>query len=150
MTLHPAARLAVGASAGLALACGSPTDPNTQRVVGTIDRALSSARVIDAPGEVHSGVPFAVTVRTVGSSTCVSPAGGGVEVSGALARITPYDLVPEPGHDVVCTRDYAVHPRDLSVTLKQPGPARLRVVGLSASSADPVLDSVEVQLTVTP
>ena len=39
---------------------------------------------------------------------------------------------------------------NLTVTLKQSGPARLRVVGLSASSADPVLDSVEVQVPVAP
>jgi hypothetical protein len=150
MTLHPAARLAVGASAGLALACGSPTDSSTQRVVGTIDPGLSSAPVIDAPAEARSGVAFTVTVRTVGSSSCTTPDGGKVEVIGALARITPYDQVPDPGHDLFCTRDYVVHPRDLSVTLKQRGPARVRVVGFSASSADPVLDSVEVQLTVTP
>ena len=150
MSLQPAARLALGVGAGLALACGSPTEPNTQRVVGTIDPSFSGAPVVDVPEQVHSGVPFTVTVRTVGSSSCVSPAGGRVEVVGTLARITPYDLVPNPGHDVLCTRDYAVHPRDLSVTLKQRGAARLRVVGFSASSADPVLDSVEVQLTVTP
>lgn len=150
MTQHSAARLAVGASAGLALACGSPTDPNTQRVVGTIDPAFSAAPVIDAPGQVRSGVAFLATVRTVGSSSCVTPDGGKVEVSGSLARLTPYDQVPAPGHDIACTRDYAPHPRNLMVTLKQSGPARLRVVGLSASSADPVLDSVEVQVTVAP
>ena len=37
MSLHPAVRGAVGASAALVLACGSPTEPNTEIVVGTID-----------------------------------------------------------------------------------------------------------------
>jgi hypothetical protein len=58
--------------------------------------------------------------------------------------------VPDPGHDLFCTRDYAPHPRDLSIKLQQAGPARLRVVGFSASSAQQVLDSVEVQVTVVP
>jgi hypothetical protein len=150
MTLHPAARLALGASVGLGLACGSPTEPNTQRVVGTIDPGFSGAAVIDAPAEVRSGQAFSVTVRTVGSSSCTIPDGGLVVVTGALARITPYDQVPDAGHDLFCTRDYTTHPRTLSVTLKQAGPARLRVVGFSASTADPVLDSVEVQVTVAP
>jgi hypothetical protein len=150
MTLQPAARLGIGASLGFALACGSPTEPNTERVVGTIDPAFSGVPVIDAPAQVRSGVAFTVTVRNVGSSSCTSPDGGQVFVSGTLARITPYDQVPADGHDLFCTRDYTPHPRDLSVTLKQSGQGRIRVVGLSASSADAVLDSVEVQVTVTP
>jgi hypothetical protein len=150
MTLHPAARLALGASVGLGLACNSPTDPNTQRVIGTIDPGLSAAPVIDAPAQVRSNVAFTVTVRTVGSSSCTTPDGGQVIVTGPLVRITPYDQVPDPGHDLFCTRDYAPHPRNLSIKLQQAGPARLRVVGFSASSAQQVLDSVEVQVTVVP
>jgi hypothetical protein len=150
MTLHPAARLALGASVALELACNTPTEPNTQRVIGTIDPGLSAAPVIDAPAQVRSGVAFTVTVRTVGSSSCTTPDGGQVIVTGPLARITPYDQVPDPGHDLFCTHDYTPHPRDLSVKLQHAGQARLRVVGFSASSAQPVLDSVEVQVTVVP
>jgi hypothetical protein len=75
---------------------------------------------------------------------------GQVVVTGPLARITPYDQVPDPGHDLFCTRDYISHPRDLSVKLEHAGDARLRVVGFRASSAQPQLASVEVQITVTP
>ena len=107
MRLHPAARLAIGASAALALACGSPTAPNMHVVIGTIDPSLSGAPVIDAPAQARFGVAFVVTVRTVGSSSCVVANGGQVTVSGALARITPYDQVPITGHGGFCSRDYA-------------------------------------------
>lgn len=150
MTLHPAARLALGASVGLGLACNTPTDANTQRVIGTIDPGLSGAPVIEAPAEVRSGISFRVTVRTVGTSSCTTPDGGQVIVTGLLARITPYDQVPDSGHDLFCTPDYNSHPRDLSVKLEHAGDARLRVLGFRASSAQPQLDSVEVQITVTP
>jgi len=150
MTVHPAARLAVSASAGLVLACGSPTEPNTHRVVGTIDPRHSNAAVIDVPTQVQSGVAFKVTVRTIGSSSCVTPDGGRIDVTGSLARITPYDQVPDPGHGTLCTPGSILLPRTLSVALGRPGPAKLRVVGLSASSgADAILDSVEVEVTVT-
>jgi hypothetical protein len=149
MRLHPAARLFLGASTGLTLACGSPVEPNTHRVVGIID-PRHSPPVIDAPAQVRSGVAFTVTVRTLGTSGCVTPDGGRVDVTGALARITPYDQVPDPGHGALCSPDYTSLPRTLSVTLGQPGSATVRVVGLSASSsADAVLDSVEVPVTVS-
>jgi hypothetical protein len=136
--------LSLGLAAG---ACGSPTEPNTERVVGRIDPSLSSRPVVSAPAEARAGVAFTVTVTTVGSG-CTTAEGGAVEIRGDLARIVPYDPVPGAGHDTLCAESLAVLPRDLSVTLPRAGPARLRVVGQSASTPESVLDSVDIAISV--
>lgn len=138
-------------SLGLAaFACGSPTEPNTDRVVGRIDPSLSVRPVLAAPSQVRAGVPFAVTVTTVGFG-CTIAEGGAVQVSQGLARLVPYDRVPGAGHDALCVeRVITLLPRDLQVTLPYAGAARLRVVGFSASTPEEVMDSVEVEVTVTP
>ena len=139
--------LSLGLMAG---ACGSPTEPNTERVVGRIDPSLSSRPVVSAPAEARAGTAFTVTVTTVGFG-CTTAEGGAVEVSGDLARIVPYDRVPGVGHDALCgERIVTILPRDLRVTLQQPGTARLRVVGLSASTPESVLDSVDIAISVVP
>jgi hypothetical protein len=101
-----------------------------QRVVGRIDPSL--------------------TVTTVGFG-CATAEGGLVEVQRDLARVVPYDRVPEAGHDTLCgERIVTLLPRDLRVTLPQAGAANLRVVGLSASTPEEVLDSVDVAISVLP
>ena len=137
--------LALGLASG---ACGSPTEPNTQRVIGRIDPSLSSRPVVWAPQEVRAGVAFLVTVTTVGFG-CTSAEGGDVEVRGDLARIVPYDREPKPGHTFVCAPDVTVLPRDLRLKLSLPGTTHLRVVGIKPSN-EAALDSVDVTLTVRP
>lgn len=130
-------------------ACGSPTEPNTERVIGRIDPSLSSRPVVWAPAEVRAGAEFTVTVTTVGSG-CTIAEGGRVELREALARIVPYDRTPKAGHGTFCPEVLTVLPRDLEVTIPRAGTANLRVVGYRASSPGSILDSIDIAITVLP
>lgn len=148
---RPAAVIALLAlSLGLAVgACGSPTEPNTERVVGRIDPSLSSRPVVSAPAEVRSGAAFTVTVTTVGFG-CTTAEGGEVVVRQDLVRIVPYDRVPREGHDTFCPEIVTILPRDLRVTMPRAGTAHLRVVGFRASSPGSILDSIDIAINVLP
>jgi hypothetical protein len=138
--------LTLGVAAG---ACGSPTEPNTERVIGRIDPSLSSRPVVAAPAEVRAGAEFTVTVTTVGFG-CTIAEGGAVVVREDLARIVPYDRVPDAGHDTFCPEVVTILPRDLRVTMPRAGTARLRVVGFRASSPGSILDSIDIAINVLP
>lgn len=69
---------------------------------------------------------------------------------GDVVRIVPYDIVPIPGHSDVCQSDYAFHEHRIRLARRQPGPAWLRVVDLSAASRANRLDSAEVAVSVQP
>jgi hypothetical protein len=145
---RPAAVLVILALAGGA--CGSPTEPNTERVIGRIDPSLSSRPVVWAPSEVRAGAEFTVTVTTVGFG-CTTAEGGAVEVREDLARIVPYDRIPEAGHGTFCPEGVlAILPRDLRVTMPRAGAASLRVVGYRASSPGSILDSIDIAINVLP
>jgi hypothetical protein len=134
----------------LAGACGSPTEPNTERVVGRIDPSLSSRPVVSAPAEVRARTAFTVTVTTVGFG-CTTAEGGSVEVHDDLARIVPYDRIPGAGHGTFCPEGtVTILPRDLRVTMPRTGTARLRVVGFRASSPGSILDSIDIAISVLP
>jgi hypothetical protein len=131
-------------------ACGSPTEPNTERVIGRIDPSLSSRPVVAAPAEVRAGAEFTVSVTTVAFG-CATAEGGAVEVREDLARIVPYDRIPEPGHGTFCPEGVlTILPRDLNVTMPRAGSARLRVVGFRASSPGSILDSLDIAINVLP
>jgi hypothetical protein len=132
------------------LACTDATDAEKRRVIGLIEPSPSGLPVIVAPAEVVAGQEFVVTVNTVGSSDCTTPDGGDVAVAEDLIRIVPYDIVPMPGHSDVCRADYAPQRHYFPVTLKRPGPARIRVVGRRPSTNESALDSVETALAVSP
>lgn len=136
----------LGLAAG---ACGSPTEPNTERVIGRIDPSLSSRPVVAAPAEVRAGAEFTVTVTTVGFG-CTTAEGGAVVVHEDLARIVPYDRIPREGHDAFCPEIVTILPRDLRVTMPQAGAVRLRVVGFRASSPGSILDSIDIAINVLP
>ncbi len=149
MTRHAAVFVPLALGLGLAAgACGRPTEPNTERVVGRIDPSLSSRPVVAAPQEVRAGIAFTITVTTVGFG-CTAAEGGAVEIRGGLARVIPYDREPKAGHDFFCAPNVTVLPRDLQIKLPLAGTAHLRVVGLKAAS-DVALDSVDVTITVLP
>ena len=149
MTRHAPVIVQLALGLGLAAgACGSPTDPNTERIIGRIDPSLSSRPVLWAPQDVRAGVAFLVTVTTVGSG-CTAAEGAGVEVRGDLVRIVPYDREPKPGHTFVCSMEVKVLPRDLRLTLSRPGTTHLRVVGIKPSN-DAALDSLDIPVTVRP
>jgi hypothetical protein len=138
--------LILGLAAG---ACGSPTEPNTERVIGRIDPSLSSRPVVAAPAEVRVGAAFTVTVTTVGFG-CTTAEGGRVDVRDDIARIVPYDRIPSEGHDAFCPEVVTILPRDLRVTMPRAGAARLRVVGFRASSPGSILDSLDIAINVLP
>jgi hypothetical protein len=151
MTRSAAVFVLPALSLGLVVgACGSPTEPNTERVVGRIDPSLSSRPVVSAPAEVRAGAAFTVTVTTVGFG-CTTAEGGAVEVRDNLARIVPYDRIPGAGHGTFCPEGtVSILPRDLRVTMRQAGAGRLRVVGFRASSPGSILDSIDIAISVLP
>jgi hypothetical protein len=55
---------------------------------------------------------------------------------------------PSTSRGVLCRNDYAFHEHRVWITLPEVGPARLRVVGLRASTQENMLDSVEVGVDV--
>ena len=122
----------------LATGCGGsePSEPGrnqdllgaADRRVGVISGADEGAVVIQAPDTVHAGIAFAVVVNSFGSSGCVQPDGAEFAVEGALATVTPWDLVS----DGPCTRDYVARPHPLTLTFTQPGQARITARGMAA------------------
>lgn len=130
------ARLGVAAVAlaiGFA-ACRSPAESGWVRRVGILPVPLSSVSSVMVASPIRAGVPFAVTITTVGSSTCTR--GDGVEVarSGRRVVLTPYDWVAPAGS--TCTRDLHPFPRTVQLTLPEPGEYTLRVEGAPLDGGD--------------
>lgn len=135
-TLHRVIRPGV---AGIALtlglaACRSPAESGWERRVGVLPVAFSSLQSVMVASPIRAGVPFAVTITTVGSSTCTR--GDGVEVARSPGRLvlTPYDWVAPRGSS--CTRDLQPFPRTVQLTLAQPGEYTLRVEGAPVGGGD--------------
>lgn len=108
-------------------ACRSPAESDWERRVGTLPLAVSSMQSVMVASPIRAGVPFAVTITTVGSSSCTR--GDGIEVERSPGRVvlTPYDWVAPSGS--TCTRDLQPFPRTVQLTLPQPGEYTLRVEG---------------------
>jgi hypothetical protein len=83
--------------------------------------------VLQSPVTAFAGEPVTVTVTTVGSSSCTSPAGAEVIYRGAVIEITPYDWVAPPG--TACSRDMRPFPRPVTVRFPTMGTFTLRVTG---------------------
>jgi hypothetical protein len=134
----------------LVAACGGAAGGQGDRVVARIHPGLSVRPLLATPREVTAGETFTITVTTIGSG-CAEAAGGTVEVRDSLVRVVPYDRVHRAKGDSACP---GLAPRLLSrplrVTLTQPGSARIRVVGVSATAAAPALDSMDAEIAVLP
>jgi hypothetical protein len=128
-------------------ACRSPAESDWERQVGTLPVALSSVQSVMVASPIRAGVPFAVTITTVGSSSCTR--GDGVEVERSSARVvlTPYDWVAPRGS--TCTRDMQQFPRTVELTLAQPGEYTLRVEGRPLEGNDSG-GAVELLVVVDP
>ena len=127
-SLHRVIRLVAGVAVTLGLAaCRSPAESDWERRVGVLPVAFSSLQSVMVASPIRAGVPFAVTITTVGSSTCTR--GDGVEVARSPRRVvlTPYDWIAPRGS--TCTRDLHPFPRTVQLTLVQPGEHTLRVQG---------------------
>ena len=100
---------------------------------------------------MRAGVAFTITVTTVGFG-CTAAEGGAVEIRGGpRPRSSRTIAMPEPGPRLrSAPRNVTVLPRDLQVTLPLAGTARLRVVGLRASTPESALDSVDITINVLP
>ena len=121
-------------------ACTSGTDPDVdadgwRRVMGTMEPAMSSVQAIKVPADIVAGVPFTVTLTTLGSSSCTRADGANRAVVGNMAVITPYDRIAPEGTG--CTRDLRGFPRDVTITIAEAGPATIRIIARGIES--PVL-----------
>jgi len=134
----------------LVAACHDATDAEKQRVIGAVDLSGTNPPALVLPDELTAGQRFTATVYTWGNSDCTQADGGSMSVVDGVVRLVPYDILPIPGHSDVCRDDWVAHAHAFGVTLNQPGPARLRVVGRRAARAETVLDSLEVSVTVSP
>jgi hypothetical protein len=133
-------------AAGALTGCVVTDRLTTRRVVGSIpNHPQAELEVIRAPERVAVNQAFAITVITYGSSSCITPEGADVAVTGRVAVVTPYDRVPRG--EVACTDDLAPHPRPVRITFAEPGPALIRVVGTALDGAPA---THERQITVTP
>ena len=134
----------------LLVGCHDATDPEKQRVIGALDLLGTNPPTLVLPDEVTAGRRFTATVNTWGNSDCTLADGGSMTVVDGVVRLVPYDIIPMPGHSDLCRDDWVAHAHAFGVTLGQPGPARLRVVGRRAARAEVVLDSLEGSVTVSP
>ena len=114
------------------------------RVVGTIMPEMSSVQMLQVPPTVTAGVPFSITVSTMGSSTCTRAAGMEASLNGLTLDVTPYDSVPTT--PIPCTRDLRSFPRSLTHTFNSAGTAMIRVHGKQGDR--PI--TYEAQVTVRP
>jgi hypothetical protein len=92
-----------------------------------------------APDTVLAGVPFTVTITTVGVNACWRQDGAAVAMSspGALL-VTPLDRVPasDGRGPQPCTGSPLALPRTLQLLISQPGTATLRVQGRRVVGGD--------------
>ena len=97
------------------------TDPRPTAGVG------SQRPPLFAPDTVTAGVPFDVTVTTVGLDTCWREAGASVQSELRRVTITPYDRVDTQPSG--CGDALVYLPRTVSVTFTQRGIATVRAEG---------------------
>lgn len=131
-----------------AAACGGGGDPldsldGWKVVVGRISPSLSSVQAARAPATARVGVPFTVTVTTVGSGSCTRAAGARV------SRVNARFVVVEPldrERDGTCTDDLASYPRDVRVTFEEAGDAVVRVSGRAFTPGEPATVDLPVRV----
>ena len=122
----------------LALACSDPNGLDGWRVmVGLVDPAHFP--VLTLPEHAESGSPVAITVATVGSSSCTRTDRTDVAVSQGTVDIVPYDLVAPPG--TPCTADVEPLYRQVFIHAAS-GDLRLRVTARTSSDELQVFEGV--------
>jgi hypothetical protein len=99
-------------------ACGDAAGPRWTTQVSVVDLERSSVQAFSHPSTARVGVPFGVTVTTVGSTGCVRLAGARVTITGLEAEVVPLDAMPPEG--TAC-------PRTVRVRFDSPGEAPVRV-----------------------
>ena len=120
----------------------SGTEPDAngwRRVVGVVQPQLSSIQAVKLPADVVAGQPFAVTITTLGSSSCTRADGANSNVVGSMAVIMPYDRVAPEGTG--CTRDLRGFPRDVILTISRAGQATIRIIARNSDSSTMTYDA---------
>ena len=112
----------------LALGCSSATAPDQVKVVGVIDGLAAGAPQVEVPTTVQAGQAFTVTVTTSGLNGCWELHDTEVDVDGATAVVTPYDLEYR-GNEYGCTSMTLTFQHTASVTFATPGGARVEIRG---------------------
>ena len=109
------------------LECTLLTGPEWLLVRGYIDPELGEVLVL--PDTVQVDRAFGAVVTTFGSSTCTRPNGATVTVNGHTAEIVPYDSVPAPDRNLVCTADLRAFPRTVTLRFRASGVWTVRLLG---------------------
>ncbi len=109
------------------LECTLLTGPEWLLVRGYIDPELGEVLVL--PDTVQVDRAFGAVVTTFGSSTCTRPNGATVTVNGHTAEIVPYDSVPAPDRNLVCTADLRAFPRTVTLRFRASGVWTVRLIG---------------------
>jgi len=133
----------------LSCADSTATSGSWRVEIGLLVPELSRIQAVVIPESIFVGRPIRVTVNTVGSSTCVRPAGVVVEGSGTRVQtLTPLDSV---GVGMSCTDDLAQHSHPVTLTFSQAGSATIRVRGY-VRGTDLVrrIETIQAQVTVRP
>ena len=106
----------------LAVAC---TEPDERIFPGMLIQDVGF-EPLTAPDTVPVGVPFMVTIKTVGGG-CVRPGPVSVEAPSALVRVLkPFDIEPLNRN---CPGDVRPLPRDVALRFNQVGQGTVRVIG---------------------
>ncbi len=110
------------------LECTAPTRPEWLLVRGYIE-VETLGEVLVLPDTVQVDRAFGAVVTTFGSSTCTRPNGATVTVNGHTAEIVPYDSVPAPDRNLVCTADLRAFPRTVTLRFRASGVGTVRLIG---------------------
>ncbi len=109
------------------LECTLPTRPEWLLVRGNINPEFGEVLVL--PDTVQVDRAFGAVVTTFGSSTCTRPNGATITVNGHTAEIVPYDSVPAPDRNLVCTADLRAFPRTVTLRFRASGVWTVRLIG---------------------
>ncbi len=104
---------------------------SAMREVGIIEPNIAlDEEVLSAPETVQAGVPFDITVRTIGGG-CTEADGVEREVSERLAVLKPFDLTTVPGNNSACPAIVTRPEHTAQITFEEAGSATIRVEGRS-------------------
>ncbi len=110
------------------LGCTLLTGPEWVLVRGYIE-AETLGEVLVLPDTVQVDRAAEAVVTTFGSGTCTRPSGVTVTVTGHTAEIVPYDSVPAPDSQVLCTGDLRAFPRTVTLRFRVSGVWTVRLIG---------------------
>lgn len=112
-----------------------PTEGGWISVLGVIPPETLHDQALAVPGSARVGVPFSITVATIGSSNCIRPMSASLHVDQLAASVYPFDL-RYVGAGANCLDDAVLHPRSATITFQEPGEATVTVVGIHPDVPD--------------